>query len=188
MRRLGIVAVGLALVLALAACTRTVEKVVLVTASPAGTPTLTVEESAYLEAVATVESEATAEALVHARETVAAMPTGTPRPTLTPVPPPYKLALISAACNREYDFIVCEGFVQNISGELMESIEAVALFFDDVGTPITSDSALIDYDPLLASQQSPFSIYATYNPAISKWRIEFKEFFGGTILTRDDRQ
>ncbi len=188
MARLGIVAVGLALVVGSAACARTVEKVVVVTATPAGTPTFTVEESAYLEATATAEKQATVEARVHARETVAAKPTNTPRPTRTPVPPPYKLALISAACNHEYGFIVCEGFVENISGGAMESIEAVALFFDATGTPITSDSALIDYDPLLAGQQSPFSIYGTYNPAITKWRIEFKEFFGGTILTRDDRQ
>jgi hypothetical protein len=85
MKRLAIAAVGLAVVVALAACTRTVEKVVVVTpTTPAGTPTLTVEESAYLEAVATAEKEATAVALVHKRETVAAMPTSTPRPTQTP--------------------------------------------------------------------------------------------------------
>ena len=182
MRRLGIVSVGLALVVALAACTRTVEKVVVVTPSPAGTPTLTVEESAYVEAVATVQGEATAQAQVHARETVAAMP------TRTPVPPPYKLALISADCHREYDSSFCEGFVQNISGSAMESIEAVAVFYDAAKTPISSASALIDYDPLLPGQQSHFSIYGRYNPAMTKWSIEFKEFSGGSILTRYDNQ
>lgn len=84
MTRLAIVAVGLALVVASAACTRTVERLVVVTPSPAGTPTLTVEESTSLEAVATAEKEATAVTLIHKRETVAAMPTSTPRPTQTP--------------------------------------------------------------------------------------------------------
>ena len=48
MRRLGIVAVGLALLVGIVACTRTVEKAVVVTPTPAGTPTSTVAESAYL--------------------------------------------------------------------------------------------------------------------------------------------
>jgi hypothetical protein len=163
-------------------------------ADAVGTPTRTAAELAYIEAVTTQQAEKASLATAAAEETEAARPTNTPAPTRTPVPtrtpkpPPYKLALISAACNRQYDYIVCEGFVENISGKSMESIEAVALFFDDTGTPITSDSALIDYDPILPGQQSPFSIYARYNPAISKWRIEFKEFFGGTILTRDDHQ
>jgi hypothetical protein len=94
--------------------------------------------------------------------------------------------LVSASCGKQYGFIKCEGFVENISGERMENIEAVALFYDESGTPISSDSALIDYDPLLPGQQSPWSVIGTENPAITKWRIEFKEFWGGTILTRDD--
>jgi hypothetical protein len=188
MTRLGIVVVGLTLILALAACTRTLERVVVVTPTPAATPTLTAQESAYIEAVATAEKEATAETMAHMRETVAAMPTSTPRPTPTPVPPPYKLALISARCYSESRFIICEGFVKNITSKPLEDIEAVVTIMDSDKRPFSSADALIDYNPLLPDQQSPFTIYADYNPAFAYWTIEFKEFFGGTILTRDDRQ
>jgi len=112
------------------------------------------------------------------------LPTNTPRPT---VGPPYKLALISASCTQSsQSYIRCEGFVQNLTTQAMDSIEAVVVFYAN-DTPVSSDSALIDYRPLLPGQQSPWSVIATYNPAFTTWRVEFKEFFGGTILTRDDR-
>jgi hypothetical protein len=145
---------------------------------------LTVEESAYLQAVATAEREATAEARVHAMETAAAMP------TRTPVPPPYKLALISASCTRHTDigYSECEGFVKNISNQTLEDIQVVIEWVDDAGTPRSSDEALIDYNPLLPGQESPWSTFGDYNPALTRFRVRFTEFFGGTILTRDDRQ
>jgi hypothetical protein len=186
----GIVAVGLALAVALASCTRTVERIVVVTPTPAGTPTLTAEELAYLEAVATVEREATVQARVEARETASAKPTNTPRPTLTPRPPPYKLALISASCTTHSDigYSECEGFVKNISSQTLEDIQVVVEWVDAGGVPRSSDDALIDYNPLLPGQESPWSTVGDYNPALTRFRVRFTEFFGGTILTRDDRQ
>lgn len=186
-----LLAAALAVAVLVAACESKGE--VEIPESPVDTPTLT---ATGVAAQTTAEAQATSEARTHARATAYAertafaasgVPTKAPKATRTPYTPPYKLALISAACNHEYGFIICEGFVENISGRAMENIEAVAVFSDDAGTPISSDSSLVDYDPLLPEQQSPFKIYGDYNPAISKWRIEFKEFFGGTILMRDDR-
>jgi hypothetical protein len=145
---------------------------------------LTVEQAAYLEAVATAEKEAKAQATVQARQTLVAMP------TKTPVPPPYKMALISASCTLESDigFTECEGFVKNISNQTLEDIQVVIEWVDDAGTPRSSDEALIDYNPLLPGQESPWSTIGDYNPALTRFRVRFTEFFGGTILTRDDRQ
>ena len=67
------------------------------------------------------------------------------------------------------------------------SCEARGSLFDAGRTPFSSDSGLVDYRPLLAGQTSPFTVYLTYNPASEGWTVTFKEFFGGTILTRDDR-
>lgn len=125
------------------------------------------------------------------------LPLPTPTPTPTPsglanppgweyVPTPKPLALISASCTHN-TWMKCEGFVENISGEPLENIEVVILWYDDAGTPVSSDTALIDYDPILAGQQSPWNTFGNYNPAITKFRIEFKEFWGGTIPFRDDR-
>jgi hypothetical protein len=116
----------------------------------------------------------------------------TPRPSPTPTPTPapkYKLALISAKCTLESDigFTECEGFVENISGKTVENVEVVIIWVDDDGVPQSSDEALIDYNPILAGQQSPWSTIGTYNPALTRFRVQFKELLGGTILTRDDR-
>ncbi|MBI5283750.1 MAG: hypothetical protein HY874_01530 [Chloroflexi bacterium] len=147
----------------------------------AAAPTLTVEEAQYVASIATADAER------DERERVAAQQTFAAQPTSTPVPPPYKLALVSASCGRQYSYIICEGFVKNVSARAIDNIEAVVSLLDSDKVPFASDSALIDYRPILPDQTSPFKIYATYNPAFSYWRVEFKEFFGATILTRDDR-
>jgi len=119
-------------------------------------------------------------------------PTRTPAPTRTPRPTPapmYDLALISASCTRMADigFIECEGFVQNLKADPIRNVEAVIILYDSARTPISSDSALIDYEPLLPGQQSPYTVILRYNPAFDAWRVEFKEFLGGSLSVRDDR-
>lgn len=168
------------------ACTREVTVTVVVTATPACTPTLTAEELAYVEAVATQQALAT----MAAEQTKAARPTSTPRPPPTPKPPPYKLALISASCTNRSDigFRECEGFVKNVASQALEDIEVVVTWVDEQGTPYSSDDALIDYNPLLPGQESPWTTIGTYNPALTRFRVQFKELLGGTILTRDERQ
>lgn len=144
-------------------------------------PTLSVEQAQYVASIATADAER------YEREKVAAQQTVAAQPTSTPIPPPYKLALISASCGRQYSYIICEGFVKNVSARALDNVEAVVSLLNSDKVPFASDSALIDYRPILPDQTSPFKIYATYNPAFSYWRVEFKEFFGATILTRDDR-
>lgn len=144
------------------------------------------------------EGRATVEARIHARETAKARPTATPRLTRTPAPtttprptiaPPYKLALISASCTTRSDigFSECEGFVKNISGRSMENVEVVVTWVDQNGTPQSTDEALIDFNPVLPEQESPWSTIGRYNPALTRFRVQFKELLGGSILTRDDR-
>jgi len=100
-----------------------------------------------------------------------------------------RLALISATCTLKSDigFTECEGFVENISGKTMENVEVVITWADDNGVAQSSDEALIDYNPILAGQQSPWSTIGTYNPALTRFRVQFKELIGGTIPYRDDR-
>ncbi len=74
-----------------------------------------------------------------------------------------------------------EGLVTNDTSRSMENVMAVALYYTEDGTFVTSDDALIDFDPILPGQSSPFSVLTRNNPAITKCGIQFKEFFGGTI-------
>jgi hypothetical protein len=81
-----------------------------------------------------------------------------------------------------------EGQVKNIGSEPLRHVTAVATWYSSDGTFIKSDDAVIDYDPILPGQTSPFKTISSSNPAMSKFTVEFKELFGAAIDTRDDRK
>jgi Short C-terminal domain len=76
------------------------------------------------------------------------------------------------------------GSVKNISNEKLENIDVVGLFKDKSGELITSDDAVIDYNPILPGQTSPFKVMVTWNPAMRTAEVDFKELMGGTISWR----
>jgi hypothetical protein len=105
--------------------------------------------------------------------------------TSAPLPPAEpQLELVAFSWHEEYTYAILEGQIKNISKESMKSVEAVASFYDEKGGFITSSEALIEYNPILPGQTSPFKVMATWNPAMKKAGVEFKFLMGGTILTR----
>ena len=99
----------------------------------------------------------------------------------------YDLELISMNCYKEYGYFYITGEVKNISGKSLENVEAVGSAYTEDGTFVKSDSALIEYDPILAGQTSTFEVVTTGNPAISKCKVENKEFWGGSFSMKDGR-
>ena len=99
-----------------------------------------------------------------------------------------KLELVSYTCGREYGFFKITGAVKNISGASLKNVEAVGSIYTDDGTFVKSDNAIVEYNPILPGQTSPFTVMSTDNPAASKCQIEFKELFGGTIPTKVDKK
>lgn len=85
-------------------------------------------------------------------------------------------------------FVEVTGRVKNISGESLKNVEAVVEFEDRNGQLITTDSALIDYNPILPGQTSTFKVIETYNPAMKKAGISFKDLMGGSIPTYSKRR
>jgi len=96
------------------------------------------------------------------------------------------LELLNYSGSRSYGYITVEGEVKNISSEKMESVVAVVSAYDINGEFITSSDALIDYNPILADQTSPFTVMIQDNPAIENYTVEFKKFWGGTIETKHE--
>ena len=80
------------------------------------------------------------------------------------------------------DFVEAKGEVRNISGESLDRIEAVVTWKTSDGTLIKSESTLIEYQPILPGQTSPFHVLATRNPAMKKAGIDFKTLGGGTVV------
>lgn len=92
-----------------------------------------------------------------------------------------KLELIKWSWGQSYSHAIAEGQVKNLTGESLKNIQAVVTFKDKNGGFITSSDALIEYNPILPNQASPFKVYATWNPAMQVASIEFKQMFGGTV-------
>ena len=98
-------------------------------------------------------------------------PTSTPIPTRTPVPQP--LTVSNFRCYNEYGYAHLEGIVRNNTNRRLENVQAVALHYTKDGTFITSHDALIDYNPVMPGQESPFQTIGTHNPQMSKCKLSF---------------
>ena len=103
----------------------------------------------------------------------------TPTPSQTVVEP--QLELVAYSWGTESDYAILEGQVKNISSQSLQSVTAVATFYDANGGFITTSDALIDYNPILPGQTSPFKVMKTENPAMKKANVEFKYLMGGSI-------
>lgn len=97
-----------------------------------------------------------------------------------------KLEVLKWSWHTQYDYAIAEGQVRNISTEPLRNIEAVVIFKTRGGDFITSGSALIDYNPILPGQTSPFKVMATHNPAMDKASLEFKELMGGQVPSYEE--
>lgn len=92
-----------------------------------------------------------------------------------------KLEVQNWRCSESYGYITAEGRVKNISNQPLKNIQVVAEHFAKDGTFITSDSALIEYNPIMPGQISPFKAMTTQNPMMSKCSISFKTLMGGAV-------
>ncbi len=88
---------------------------------------------------------------------------------------------------RQYGYITVNGQVKNVSEASLEAVDAVVEFYDANGKFVKSDDALIDYDPILPGQTSPFSVISTDNPAIKQYKTSFKYLLDGSIPMKDGR-
>ena len=111
-----------------------------------------------------------------------------PAQQTAPEPPPQPAAQLElldyTGTTGEYGYSTVEGQVKNISGSSMENVMAVVSWYTADDTFVTSDETLIAYNPILSDQVSPFEVLTQTNPAMTRFRVEFKTLFGGTIRTR----
>lgn len=91
------------------------------------------------------------------------------------------LELISWSWSEEYGYVTAEGQIKNISGQKLKNVEALVTWYDKTGDMVTSDNALVEYNPIMPGQTSPFKVMEKYNPAMNKASIEFKFMWGYKI-------
>jgi hypothetical protein len=94
------------------------------------------------------------------------------------------LELQSWSWHTEYGYAIVEGRVKNISAQSLKNVEALVTFSTKSGEHATSESTLIELNPILPGQTSPFKVMMSENPALRPTQIDFKELMGGSIEWR----
>lgn len=67
-----------------------------------------------------------------------------------------------------------EGEVRNLTDQPIARIRAVVTWRTEQGEFITTDETMIDYDPLLPGQSSPFQVLTRNNPEMKRHWVEFR--------------
>jgi len=91
------------------------------------------------------------------------------------------LVLESWNWREQSGFVIAEGEVTNRSASRLENIMVVVSFYTGDNQFITSTDALVQFNPILPGQTTPFKAIATYNPRIASAKLAFKRMSGGTI-------
>lgn len=94
---------------------------------------------------------------------------------------PSKLALLSNNGVRQSGYLIINGEVQNMSGEKITHLMAVVTHYTNKDSIISSEDAVVEYDPLLPGQKTPFKVMTRSNPEMKKYAVSFKTMFGGEI-------
>jgi hypothetical protein len=100
-----------------------------------------------------------------------------PAPSAAPEPPP--LEVQSWRCEKEYGYIFVTGEVKNVSSRKLENVTAVGEFRTTSGELVKSEDALLEYNPIMPGQSSPFKAGGTENPVATKCNLAFKYLLGG---------
>jgi hypothetical protein len=93
------------------------------------------------------------------------------------------LELLSWGWRIEHRYAVFEGEVKNLSNRPLKNVQAVVMWHDANNKFIASDSALIEYNPIMPGQKSPYKVARKYDPLIKNAYISFKYLTGGRIPT-----
>jgi hypothetical protein len=101
--------------------------------------------------------------------------------------PPLELLSSSMTTSDGGGYFEVEGMVRNASSASIRNLEVIGEAYTEKEEFVTSESALVEYNPLLPGQRSPFKVMISYNPAITKYRVEFKLLLGETVKHRDLR-
>ena len=84
------------------------------------------------------------------------------------------LTVLSSRCVHEHGYVHYIGEVKNKSKQKLSNIIAHVTFRTSTGEVVKTGEALLDFNPLMPSQTSPFTVLATDNPMIKRCELSFK--------------
>lgn len=93
------------------------------------------------------------------------------------------LAIKSQHVSRGNGYLTVSGEVNNITSAPLKDVEAVSTFYDKNHNVIKIATALIEYNPVMPGQTSPFKTLTPDNPLVIREITTFKFLMGGKIET-----
>ena len=99
----------------------------------------------------------------------------------TNVPSTPSLEVQSFNCVKEHSYVYVRGEVKNISSQKLENVMAVGEFRTKSGDLVKTEDALLEYNPIMPGQTSPYEAGGTDNPEITNCNVSFKHLFGTPI-------
>ena len=83
--------------------------------------------------------------------------------------------------SNEHGYAIVEGVVKNVSGSRLKNVMAVVTFYTKNKKFITSSDSLLEYNPVMPGQTSPFKVMVKKNPQMHTAYVDFKTMFGGRV-------
>ena len=96
-----------------------------------------------------------------------------------------ELEVQSWRCETENGYVHVRGEVKSISSSNISNVMAVGAFRTKSGDLIKSADALIDYNPIMPGQTSPFHALASGNPQMTNCNLAFRSLSGRSISYRE---
>ena len=81
-------------------------------------------------------------------------------------------------CRTEYGYTRTTGIIKNVSGRRLENVQVVSVYKTLEGAFVESSSSMIEYNPLMPGQSSPFRAIGARNPIIGSCEVSFKTIDG----------
>lgn len=97
-------------------------------------------------------------------------------------PPEPELKIKSWRCDIEENYTYVRGEVKNLTDQKIEHVLAVATYKNKAGELVKSDDALVEFDPLMPGQTSPFEVITRNNPEITNCELNFATMRGRQLI------
>lgn len=102
----------------------------------------------------------------------------------TPSPSPALEVLPGLAWEQtSSQHVTVKGEVRNLTADSLRGVIAVVTFRTKDGVFITNAESVIDFNPLLPGQASPFDVIERYNPAMDTFSLRFRLPGGKQLIT-----
>lgn len=93
------------------------------------------------------------------------------------------LEILNWSWTKDEKYVEAVGQVKNISNDRLFNVQAVVGWFDKSDSLITYERSLVEFDPIMPGQTSPFKITARFNPMMDTAVLRFKQLGGSELPT-----